>query len=109
MSILTLQLKMPSLIYKGDVGSRLIIDTENHSIAVTTVITIGLKKPSGAFTTITPAAGEIDYTTGTITHGAVLGELDEAGEYRVQVHGVFSDGDDLKSNVDTFIVYEPIS
>jgi hypothetical protein len=100
---------MPSLIYKDDIGARLVIDTENHTMATTTTFTIIMKKPSETVVTLTPPSGGVDVTTGTITYPTVSGDLNEAGEYQVQVHAVFDDGDNLKSNRDTFLVYDVIS
>jgi len=100
---------MPSLIYVGAIGARIIIDLKNLTIPVTTAITFFLKRPDGTSTTITPPGGAMDYVTGKITYESVLGDLTVAGEYRVQVHGLFDDGDDIKSNLGTFTVYEPLS
>jgi hypothetical protein len=99
---------MPSLIYNGDIGARLVVDTENHTLDPTTTLTLTMKKPSGTIVTLSPPAGGIDYATGIITYPTIAGDLNSAGEYRIQVNAVFSDGDILKSNIDTFNVYENV-
>jgi hypothetical protein len=108
MLILTLQLKMPSLIYNGDIGARTVISTLNTTIPVTTTITLILKKPDDTIVTLIPAPGGIDYATGVITYASVSGDFTLPGQYRIQVHAVFADGDDLTSNIGTFTVYEKI-
>ena len=95
-----------TLVYRGDIGTRLTIATGNTSIASTTVITVLIKKPDGTVLTKTP--GAINYTTGAITYDTISGDLDIVGEYTVQVRGVFDDGDDLRSNTDRFYVNERV-
>ena len=95
-----------ALVYTGDIGTRLTIATNNTLIALTTVLTLLLKKPAGTLLTKTPT---VNYTTGVITYDSVSGDLDEVGEYIVQVRGVFDDGDDLRSDKDKFYVYEKLS
>lgn len=95
-----------TIVYRGDVGARLTIATANATMTVTTVLTVLIKKPNGTVLTKTPTA--VDYTTGAVTYDTVAGDVDTVGEYTVQVHGVFDDGDDLRSNVDKFYVNERI-
>ena len=92
-----------TLIYKDDIGAHLVIETNNTSIPVTTVVTILITKPSGTVLTKTPSI--INYMTGQLTYDTASGDLDESGTYKVQVNGVFDDGDDLRSNMDTFTVF----
>lgn len=97
-----------ALVYKGDVGTRLTISTNNTAIPSTTTLTILIKKPvSGTLLTKTPTS--INYTTGVLTYESLSTDLDEVGEYKVQVRGVFDDGDDLRSDLDSFYVYEKLS
>lgn len=98
-----------SLLYKNDVGVRLLISTNNPAIPGTAVLYVKLTKPSGVVTTREVDPADIDYVTGIITYTTVSGDLSEVGEYKVQVRGVFADGDDYKSDIDTFEVDEGIS
>lgn len=95
-----------ALVYKGDIGTRLTIATSNTIMALTTVLTVLIRKPSGTLLTKTPT---VNYTTGVLTYDTISGDLDETGEYKVQVRGVFDDGDDLRSNMDSFYVYEKLT
>jgi hypothetical protein len=94
------------LAYKGDIGARLTISTSNTAIPSGTTLTVIIKKPSGTLLTKTPS---VNLTTGVLTYDTVSGDLDETGEYKVQVHGVFVDGDDLYSDRDSFTVYEKLT
>ena len=95
-----------TLVYRGDIGVRLTISTSNTTMPVTTALSLLIKKPSGELVTATPS---VNWTTGVLIYDTVSGELDEVGEYRVQVHGVFDDGDDLRSDRDSFMVYEKLT
>jgi hypothetical protein len=97
-----------SLLYKDDVGVDLIIATSNTSIPLTTMITLNLEKPGGDTVELAITADMIDYTTGVITYTTVAGDLDEVGEYKIQVHGVFLDADEV-SDMDVFNVFEKIT
>jgi hypothetical protein len=99
---------MPSLIYRNDIGARIYIKTLNTTMPIDTVLTVYIKKPSGTILTIIPSGGMIDFTTGEIEYPTVSGDVDEDGEYRVQVNAVFDDGDILDSNIASFTVYEKI-
>ena len=95
-----------SLVYVGDVGARLTVATQNTALPTDTILTLIIKKPSGELIAATPS---VAWSTGILTYDTVAGDLDEIGEYKVQVHGVFSDGDDLRSDKDSFTVYEKIT
>ena len=95
-----------SLVYVGDVGVRLTVATQNTLLPNDTILTLLIKKPSGELISATPS---VNWTTGVLIYDTVAGDLDEIGEYKVQVHGVFSDGDDLRSDKDSFTVYEKIT
>ena len=95
------------LVYKSDVGARLTVATHNAALTPTTTLTILIKKPGGTLLTKTP--GIIDYTIGVLSYDTLASDIDEVGEYRVQVRGVFDDGDDLRSDRDSFMVYEKLS
>jgi len=95
-----------TLVYRGDIGVRLTISTSNTTMPVTTALSLLIKKPSGELVTATPS---VNWTTGVLIYDTVSGDLDEVGEYRVQVHGVFDDGDDLRSDRDSFMVYEKLT
>jgi len=94
------------LVYKDDIGARLTISTSNTTMPATTALTLLIKKPSGELITATPS---VNWTTGVLIYDTVSGDLDEVGEYKVQVRGVFDDGDDLRSDRDSFTVYEKLT
>ena len=96
---------MPSCVYTGDIGAILEVDTQNTSSPTTTTFTLIITKPSGA---TSDWGGTMDYNTGILTYETLSGDLDEAGQYLAQVRSVSSDGTEiLKSDIDTFTVYEP--
>jgi hypothetical protein len=97
-----------SLLYRDDVGAAIIIATNNTTLPVSTTLSVIVEKPSATVTTwdLTLPGDSVDFATGIITHTTVLGDLNESGEYKVQVHGVFADGDDTRSDIDTFTVHE---
>jgi hypothetical protein len=96
-----------SILYKDDVGAHLVISTSNTAIPGTAVLTLLLEKPSGTTVVLTVTPEMIDYTTGVITYDTVNGDLNEVGEYKIQIHGVFLDADEM-SDIDTFTVYEKL-
>jgi len=98
---------MSSLIYTGDIGAKIEVDTENTSAATTTTFSLIVTKPSGATATW---GGTMNYTTGFLTYYTVLGDLPsgEIGQFVAQVYSTTADGlTKLKSEKDTFNVYEP--
>jgi hypothetical protein len=95
-----------SLLYKGDIGAKLVIETENVSIPVSTTLTMRLEKPSLNTVEISIPGSIVNYTTGVITYTTISGDLNEAGEYKVQIHGSFVDTSDLVSDIDSFVVYD---
>lgn len=94
-----------TLVYNDDIGAHLVIATGNTAMPTTTTFTIIIKKPDGELVTATPA---VNFTTGVLTYDTVSGDVDQVGEYQVQIHGIFTDGDDLTSNIDTFPVYRKL-
>ena len=96
-----------ALPYVGDIGARLTVSTLNLAYTGTTVLTILIRKPSGILMTKVPTT--VNTTTGELSYDTITGDLDEVGDYKVQVHGVFDDGDDLRSDRDSFRVYEKLS
>jgi hypothetical protein len=96
-----------SLLYKDDVGVNLIIATSNTAIPGSAVLTINLEKPGGDAVELAVTPAMVNYTTGVITYTTLAGDLDEVGEYKVQVHGTFTDADEV-SDMDTFNVLEKI-
>lgn len=95
-----------ALVYRDDIGVALTVSTSNLIMPTDTVLTILIKKPGGSLISATPS---VNWTTGVLTYDTVEGDLDEVGEYKVQVHGVFVDGDDLYSDRDSFMVYDKLS
>lgn len=97
-----------TLLYENDIGAEIIIATGNTAIPISTVLTILLEKPGGITVELAVTPTMVNFTTGVITYTTVDGDLCVAGEYRTQVHGVFADGDNIVSDMDTFIVYEKL-
>ena len=95
-----------TLVYVGDIGARLTISTNNTTMANTTVLTALIKRPDNTLITVTPT---VNFTTGVLTYDTVANDLSSAGEYKVQVNGVFDDGDVLRSEQDTFYVYSKLA
>ena len=98
-----------SRLYQGDIGSHIVVETNNTGIPVTAVLQLHVTKPTGTFVTWALTAPMIDYATGIITYHTTASDLDEIGEYKVQVHGVFLDGTNETSDIDTFTVYEKLA
>ena len=94
-----------TLTYKDDVGARISVSTGNTTMPVDTILTLIIKKPLGTILTKTPS---VNFTTGVLTYDTIAGDVDQAGEYQVQVKGVFSDGDILTSDIDRFPVYRKL-
>ena len=98
-----------SRLYKDDIGAHIIVETSNTGIPASAVLQLHVTKPSGVFETWALTAPMINLVTGVITYHTVATDLDEIGEYRVQVHGVFIDGTDEVSDIDTFTVYDKLA
>jgi len=96
-----------SLLYKDDVGVNIVISTSNTTIPASAVITIDVEKPGHDVVTWAVTPSMLNYTTGVITYTTVAGDLDEVGLYKVQVHGVFTDADEM-SEKDRFTVHETV-
>jgi hypothetical protein len=96
-----------SRLYQDDEGVHLIVSTENLAIPDTAVLSLVVTKPGGDTVTWALTADMINLTTGDITYSTLPGDLDELGEYQIQVHGVFTDADET-SNIDTFTVHEKL-
>jgi hypothetical protein len=94
-----------SLLYRDDVGANIVVSTSNTAIPVTAVLSLFVEKPGGSTVEWAITGAMTNYTTGVLTYATLAGDLDETGEYKVQVHGVFSDAD-LYSDIDTFSVQE---
>jgi hypothetical protein len=96
-----------SLIYRDDVGSRIIANLVNTTIPAGATISFVILKPDYSHTvTWSPT---FDPVTGLCTYSTVAGDLNVAGEYKVQVYGLFVAGEKLLSNIDTFTVYDKLS
>lgn len=94
-----------SLIYQGDEGVKIVAQTNNLTFPTPTTFTLLVKKPTGATAEWSLTA---DYTTGEMVHTTVHGDLNEIGEYEVQVKAVFDTGDEQVSNRNSFSVFERI-
>jgi len=97
-----------SRLYQDDIGATIVIETANTGIPVTTVLSLIVYKPAGVSEEWAVEESMINFTTGVITYPTVATNLDEIGEYKVQVHGVFLDGTDETSDIDSFTVYEKL-
>jgi len=95
-----------SLIYVGAIGATLVIDTGNKAIPLDGVITMVLESPSGVSTSI-DVTNYLNIATGIINYPTQDGDVDEEGEYQVQLRGVWT-GYDNPSNIGTFRVYLPL-
>jgi hypothetical protein len=98
-----------SLLFRDDIGANLVVATHNTTIPLTATLSLILEKPSGTTVELSVTPTMVNYTTGVITYPTLDGDLDEAGEYRIQVHGVFVDGTDETSNIDSFTVNEKLT
>jgi hypothetical protein len=94
-----------SLVYKDDVGARIIVNSANLTLPATATLSLLVKKPSGLTATWTMV---FDFVAGTGVHTTVAGDVDESGEYQVQIHAVFLTGEILDSNIDSFYVYDRV-
>ena len=74
-----------TLVYRGDIGSRLTISTSNTAMPITTVLTILIKKPSGTLLTKTPT---VDFATGIITYDTISGDF---GSFRFGIDYIEDD------------------
>lgn len=98
-----------SRLYRDDIGARIVVETANTGMPITTVLQLHVTKPGGGFETWSGTTLSVDFNTGIITYTTIAGDLDETGEYKVQVHGVFDDGTDEVSDIDSFTVYDKLS
>lgn len=97
-----------SLLYRDDIGANLVITTGNTGIPLTATITLHMQKPGGSTVDLAITPSMINYTTGVITYPTVSGDLDDVGEYIVQLHGAFDDGTNTVSDEDSFYVHEKL-
>jgi predicted phage tail protein len=97
-----------SLLYKNDVGAKILISTGNTNLPGTDTLTLMVKKPSGATAEWAIGVGDsLDTATGIITYYTKLStELSEAGDYTIQIRRITNAGKQTKSNVDNFNVKE---
>jgi hypothetical protein len=99
-----------SRIYTNTIGARITINTLNVAIPTTSILALHITKPSGETMHKYVLPAWINYTTGVITYVTIAGDVDEVGEYRVQIHETNSTDDtDLPSNIDTFTVYDRLA
>ena len=97
-----------SLIYKNAIGATITVITGNTTLDISSVVILEVKKPTGASPeTWTPT---FDSATGIATYKTIAGDLDELGEYRVQVFatGATPTTFELPSDIDYFIVYDKL-
>ena len=97
-----------SLLYQDDVGVNIVIATSNTTIPQSASLTIHVEKPAQEIISWTVTPEMINYTTGVITYTTVAGDLDDVGVYKVQVHGIFTDANEM-SEIDTFSVHEKLT
>ena len=70
-------------------------------------VTLKIRKPSGTILTKTPSVFDLD--DGILTYESITGDLDEVGDYTVEVFVTYPDGDSIKGELDNFTVYTPIA
>ena len=92
-----------SLIYQSDIGAKIIAKTNNTTLSSGTFV-MTVQKPSGAVVSWTAVP---DFAIGQFTHTTVSGDLNEEGEYKVQIKATI--GTDIQvSDMSTFCVYKKI-
>ena len=98
---------MPDEIHKGDIGTRFLITIIDNNLPspleTATTKEIIFKKPNNDIITKTA----IFYTDGTdakIYYDSIADDLDEIGDWRLQVSLIFPDGA-WKSDVEVFVVH----
>ena len=94
-----------SLIYQWDIGAKIVTKTGNLTLDLTSgTFTMMVEKESGA--TAEWSVTE-DFSTGYMTHITEAGDLDEEGEYKVQIKAEI--GTDVQvSDANSFYVYKKI-
>ena len=98
---------MASEIHVDDVGTRFLITVQDDGVAVdissATARQINFKKPSA---TVLNRTGSLftDGTDGKMYYDAVAGDLDEAGDYKIQGKVIFSVGN-FSTDVKKFKVH----
>lgn len=93
-----------SLIYVDDVGAVITIDLKVTVIPGTTVIRVIVENPLGVTSEWILEAGELNRTTGIITHLSKAGEIPYEGEYKVQVWKTDTNLN-IHSTIDSFKAY----
>lgn len=96
-----------SEIYAGDVGADIFIDLKNTTIPGGTTIYVIAEKPTGATVDWILESGELNLTTGIISHKSKAGEIPIDGEYRIQLRRVGT-GIDTSSDIGTFKVLKKV-
>jgi hypothetical protein len=97
-----------SEIYKGDVGVRITITTNNTALSVSDTLSLKIVKPTGATAEWALVSGDLNTTTGVITYYSKAGDLSEAGQYLVQIKRLTSDLKLTHSDVDNLKVLETL-
>jgi hypothetical protein len=70
--------------HEGEVGVAITYATLDTTIGATADFTLQVEKPSGATVEWEILNGELNLTTGLVTHESISGEIDEPGEYKLQ-------------------------
>jgi hypothetical protein len=90
---------------KGDVGARILISTNNTSLPGTDTLSLKVTKPSGATAEWTSAYFSVNLSTGVITYTTTAtSDLDEEGEYQIEVKRVTVDNKPTHSDIGNFEV-----
>jgi hypothetical protein len=74
-----------SLLYVDDVGASIIIDLKVTNIPGPTAVAVIVENPAGVTSSWVLESGELNKTSGIITHLSKAGELSIEGEYKVQI------------------------
>jgi len=93
-----------SLIYVDDVGAIVTIDTKVTNIPGTTTVKVIVENPLKVTSEWVLEGGELNRTTGIITHSTKTGEITVVGEYQVQVFKTDTNLN-IHSTIDSFKAY----
>jgi hypothetical protein len=94
-----------SNLYVDDVGAVIVIDLKVTNIPGSTNVAVIVENPAGVTASWVLESGELNRTTGIITHLSKAGELPLVGEYKVEVFKTDTNLN-IHSTIDNFKVYK---
>lgn len=92
-------------VYKDSVGVDVTINTRND-LTNAASCDIHVQKPDGTTTTWTPDDITISVTNSIVYYTTVEGDLDQAGDYILQLHVTMVDGDVFYSDAIRWKIYD---